>query len=130
MSGGNPRRARVSQAIKGGLGELIGAEVKDPRVATAGLLSVTHVDLNSDMSVATVYVSFVGGPEGSGARAIAALDGAAGFLRGPLGRKLGMARSPSLRFRLDESGEFHNKLSEIVRDDQRKASSEDDEGEA
>jgi ribosome-binding factor A len=130
MSGGNPRRARVSQAIKANLGELISAEVKDPRVSAAGLLSVTNVDLNSDMSVATVYVSFVGGPDGSGAKAIAALDGAAGFLRGPMGRKLGMARSPSLRFRLDESAEFRSKLTDIIRDDQRRGDIDSDDGDA
>jgi len=129
MSGGNPRRPRVSQSIKENLADLIRLEVSDPRVEKAGLASVTNVDLNSDMSVATVYVSFVGGKEGSGARAIEALDGAASYLRGPLGKRLGMAKIPKLRFRLDESAVFGAKLTDIVRDDQERAGGRDDEGE-
>ena len=120
MTGGSPRRVRVAQSIRHSLVELIEREVSDPRVAKAGLLSVTKVEMNRDMSVAMVYISFVGGPEGSAAKAIAALQGAAGFLRGPLGRHLGMAKVPTLRFNHDQSVEFQAKVTEIVRDDERR----------
>jgi len=121
MSAGNPRRVRVAHAIRESLVELIDREVSDPRVKSAGLLSITQVELNKDMSVARVYVSFVGASDANAKRAVAALDGAAGFLRGPMGRHLGMAKVPSLRFVYDQSGEFQARMSEIVRDDQRRA---------
>jgi len=131
MSSGNPRRARVAHAIRESLAELIDREVSDPRVKSAGLLSITQVERNRDMSVARIYVSFVGGSDADAKRAVAALDGAAGFLRGPMGRHLGMAKIPSLRFVYDQSGEFQARVSEIVRDDQRRADeAEADEGSA
>lgn len=127
MSAGNPRRPRVAKAIRDVLSELVAREVHDPRVHKAGLLSVNHVELNRDMSVAYVYVAFLGADDKDSAAAIQALQGASGFLRGPLGRALQLQRTPELRFFQDESSEFGVRLSEIVRSDQaRKA---DDDGE-
>jgi ribosome-binding factor A len=110
------------------LSSLISREVHDPRVQQAGLVSVNHVELNRDMSVAHVYVAFLGASEEAGERATEALQHAAGFLRGPLGRELRLQRAPELRFVHDQSGEFGVRLSQVVREDQaRRDESEGDE---
>jgi len=128
MSGSEkPRRERLSQAIVQGLADLIPKAISDPRISAAGLLCVNHADLNADLSIATVYVAFVGADEKTGKRAVEALDGAAGHLRGPLGRHLGTARAPALRFRYDQSADFQARVSELVRDDEARHV-EDDEG--
>jgi ribosome-binding factor A len=106
---------------------MITQDLADPRVKEAGIVTVTNVELNSDMSVAWVYVSIAGASERKAKAAIAGLEAAAGHLRGPLGRRMHLARTPSLRFRLDDSGEFRAKLSEIVRDDEARGNSGDDE---
>jgi len=55
------------------------------------------------------------------AKAMAGLKTAAGFLRGPLARRLHLGRPPELRFHHDRSSEVSLQLSQIVREDQAKA---------
>ena len=117
MSG---RKARVEQGLRDVLAELIAREVKDPRVARAGLVSVTRVECNADLSVAHVYVSIYGDDEAA-ARALAGLAKAAGFLRGPTGRRLNLSRPPELRFHHDATPEVALHLAEIVREDEARA---------
>ncbi len=77
------RKARVEHALRDTLTEMIAAEVKDPRVRGATLLTLTRIEVNVDMSVANVYVSVVGGDAAADA-AVAGLVEAAGLLRGPV----------------------------------------------
>jgi ribosome-binding factor A len=125
MSG---RRLRVEQAMRDALAEMIDREVKDPRVRGAGLVTVQRVELNADLSVARIYVSIYGDAT-TGKRAIAGLVAAAGFLRGPLARRLSLQRPPELRFVRDESPEVVLKLADIVRDDQARAAASGRDGE-
>jgi ribosome-binding factor A len=52
---------------------------------------------------------------------IAGLAKAAGFLRGPVGRALGLSRPPELRFFHDDRIDISEKLGAIVREDEAKA---------
>lgn len=118
--GGSARKTRVEHGIRDVLTELIAADVKDPRVHAPELLTISRVELNVDLSVARCYVSIVG----EDAVADAALEGlkkAAGFLRGPLGRRLGLQRAPELRFLIDPSIDMSEKLASIVREDEERA---------
>src|SRR4051812_1581422 len=99
---------------------MIAADVRDPRVHAPTMLTVAKVELNVDLSVARCYVSIVG----DDATQEAALDGlnkAAGFLRGPLGRRLGLQHAPELRFLSDPSIDMSEKLAGILREDEEKA---------
>lgn len=122
MSGGNPRRPRVAQAIREALGNIISTELTDPRLGKAGFVSINHVELNKDMSVAQVFVGFYGGEDKAAEAAVKVLNRAAGRLRGPLGRTLRLQRAPELRFVHDQSGEFGVRLSQIIRDDELRSS--------
>ena len=115
------RKPRVSRAIRENLSALIASEISDPRVREAGLVTINNVELNSDLSIATVYVSFYGAEEAVARRAAEALDSAGGRLRGPLSRRMNMARSPELRFVHDTSPEFNQRLASIVRADEERA---------
>jgi ribosome-binding factor A len=117
MSGGD-RKARVQEAIRETLSEMIQRDVKDPRVAGPGLVSITRVELNVDLSVARVYVSVFGqDPE----KTIVGLTAAAGFLRGPVGRHLRLQKPPELRFFHDDSAVVGQQLTEIIREDEARA---------
>lgn len=114
------RKARVEHGIRDAVQEMIAADVRDPRVHAPTMLTVAKVELNVDMSVANCYVSIVA----DDATADAALEGlkkAAGFLRGPIGRRLGLQRAPELRFMVDPSVDMSEKLARIVREDEEKA---------
>ena len=114
------RKSRVEHALRDTLTEMIAAEVKDPRVRNATLLTLTRVEVNVDMSVANVYVSVVGS-DASADAAVAGLVKAAGFLRGPVGRRLHLQRPPELRFVRDISIDIGAQLAAIVRDDEDRA---------
>jgi len=114
------RKARVEHALRDVLTELIASEVKDPRVRAATLVTVTKVELNVDLAVASVYVSVVG-EDAVADGVIAGLAKAAGFLRGPAARRLGLQRAPELRFQLDRSIDMNEKLAAILREDEEKA---------
>lgn len=113
------RKARVEHALRDVLTELL-ADVKDPRVRAATLLTITKVEMNVDMAVANVYVSVIG-DDATRDGVIEGLGKAAGFLRGPAARTLSLQRAPELRFFHDVSVDIGEKLSAIVREDEAKA---------
>jgi ribosome-binding factor A len=120
VTAGAQRKARLEHAIRERLQEMIAADVRDPRVRAATMLTVTRVELNVDNSVARVYVSVVG-DDATVDGVMTGLGKAAGFLRGPLGRDLGVQRPPELRFLHDATIDMSEKLAAIVRDDEAKA---------
>ena len=117
---GSARKERVAHTIREALTEMIAADVKDPRVHAPTMLTIARVELNIDMSVARCYVSIVGDDATSDA-AIEGLAKAASFLRGPLGRRVGLQRAPELRFIADPTIDMSEKLAAIVREDEERA---------
>jgi ribosome-binding factor A len=103
-----PRARRVAQQIQQALSELIRREVRDPRL---GMVTLTEVRMSSDLGYATVYYSVLGADPQV---AQEVLDSAAGMLRGPLGRALGIRHSPELRFVQDELIESGARLSALI----------------
>ncbi len=96
---GSGRLQRIESQMQRVLAELIPREVKDPRV---GPVTITQVALAPDLSVAQVYfVPF--GAAGKYPDALAGLGAAAGFLRGEVGRRVGMRHAPRLAFVFDDS---------------------------
>jgi ribosome-binding factor A len=114
------RKQRVEHGLRDVLTEMIAREVKDPRVRAATLITVTKVELNVDLSVATVYISIIG-DDATADGVLAGLSKAAGFLRGPVGRRLNLQHAPELRFLQDASIDMSEKLAAIIRDDEERA---------
>lgn len=88
------RLERLSEAMREELSELIGYEMGDPRVNGVG---ITGVLMSADGRHAVVRVS-VDGEAGDPGRALLALDGARGYLRRELARRLELHHLPELRF--------------------------------
>lgn len=91
------RGERLAEEIRRELADILGSRVRDPRL---GLATVTRVEVSSDGSHARVSVSFLG-DEAADASGLRALDSAAAFIRGELGRRLEVRRVPELAFRAD-----------------------------
>ena len=112
-----PRNRRVGEQIQRSLSELIRREVKDPRL---GPVTLTHVEVATDLAYAKVFYSVLGGARDP-ALAQEILNSAAGFLRGPLGRSLGLRHSPELRFVADDliekGAKLHALITQAVRSD-------------
>lgn len=105
------RIGRISEDLKR---ELIASlqHVKDPRVHQ-GLVSIVRVDVTSDLSYATVYVSSLQGLD-SAKEAVAGLKSAEGFIKRELGKKLQIRRIPALIFKATDSIEYGAHISSIL----------------
>lgn len=80
-----------------------------------GPLSVTGVDVTSDLWVARVYVQPLGTPD-ERKKTLDGLIRAAPFLRATLSRTLHIRRMPELRFAADESVEAGQRIEAILKD--------------
>ena len=94
------RMARVNEELQRELAALI-PTVKDPRVAEAGMISVTGVDAAADLKQAKVYVSVL--DKSKEKDALKGLKSAAGWLRREVGRALTLRATPELFFIADAS---------------------------
>jgi len=92
------------------LAELIPREVKDPRV---GPVTVTQVALAPDLSHAQIYIVPFGKP-GRHPEALEGLAAAAGFLRGEVGRRVGLRHAPRLVFVQDDSFDRAAELTALI----------------
>jgi ribosome-binding factor A len=105
------RIAKVNDAIRREISDLLVREVKDPRLG--GLLSVTEVVTSADLRYAKVYVSVMGSEE-ERKQVDEGLAAAAGFLRRGLGERLKIRYIPELSFFRDDSIERGSRLLKLI----------------
>ena len=104
------RSRRIESEIQRVLAALIAREVKDPRV---GNVTITGVKLAPDMGVAKVFYSpFVSTHPQEEVQS--GLTRAAGFLRGEVGRRLGLRHAPRLDFVFDNTAEKAARLTGLI----------------
>lgn len=104
------RQQRIESELQRVIAELVSREVKDPRV---GMITVTAVQAAPDMGSARVlFVPF--GDRHSPEEVQVGLTRAAGFLRGEVGRRLGLRHAPRLDFVFDESIARADRLTRLI----------------
>ena len=91
------RFARVAEAIREEVSELISYEMTDPRVAD---VQVTEVLFSPDLRKARIRLNMLDPAAEAGA--LAALDGAKGYLRKQLALNLQLRAVPDLSFESDK----------------------------
>ena len=97
----NNRRAdRVGAAIREEIATFLAGSAKDPRIV--GFVTVTGVDLTSDLRHAKVFVSVMGS-EAEKQSTFEGLESTASHLRSRVGRALQLRVAPEIQFRQDES---------------------------
>ncbi len=108
----NPRRReRLSALIEEILSELIGRQMRDPRVAS--MTSITGVEVTKDGSIARVRISVMGTEEEKQST-MRALERATGFLRSRLGEEMTIRHVPELQFVLDRSIERGDRVLALI----------------
>jgi ribosome-binding factor A len=93
------RSQRVGELLMHELGQLLVEGLRDPRI---GFTTVTEVRVTPDLKQARVYISVYGSAEEQ-QRTLKALQAAASYLRGELGRRLELRYTPALSFVVDDS---------------------------
>jgi ribosome-binding factor A len=104
------RSRRIESEIQRLLAALIAREVKDPRV---GNVTITAVKVAADMGAARIYFTPFASRQSS-EQVRTGLTHAASFLRGELGRRLGLRHAPRLEFVVDESVEGAARLTSLI----------------
>ena len=94
------RIGRINEEIQREMSSLI-RTVKDPRVADAGMVSVTAVETTQDLKYCKIFVSVL--DKTYSAQALKGLKSASGYLRRELGRALNLRNTPELSFVRDDS---------------------------
>jgi ribosome-binding factor A len=110
VAGNNSRAQRIEQQMLRTLAQLVAREVKDPRV---GNVTITAAVLSADGGSAKIYFLPFGGkhtPE----EVARGLQSASGFLRGEVGRQLGLRHAPKLEFLHDEGVERAHQLTDLI----------------
>jgi ribosome-binding factor A len=105
------RTARVSEAVREEISELIGFELDDPRLVD---VTVTDVRVSPDGHDATIRVA-LGGGERQHRQSLAALDHAKGYLRRELAIRLELRHVPDLHFEHDQHPDVDSRVDVLLK---------------
>ena len=94
-----PRTRRVGEQVQRELAGLVHEEIKDPRL---GMVSISGVEVSSDLAHAKVFISVLG-DDAAVTASLRVLNNAAGFLRRKLGARMRLRVVPRVRFFHDRS---------------------------
>ena len=106
------RPSRVGEQIREDLTELLARQVHDPGI---GFLTITRVQVTSDLQSARVYYTTLGDAQAR-KQTSRALGRATPFLRRHLGSRLRLRRIPELQFFYDENIERLDRVERILHD--------------
>lgn len=104
------RSDRVAQAIKKEVSLILHEELKDPRL---GFVTVTRVDLTSDLRLAKIFFSVLGKDEDY-RRTKKALASALGFIRKLVAERINLRFAPEIIFKEDRSAEYSIRIQELL----------------
>ena len=112
------RQGRMGEEIRKIISDLLFKGLKDPRLSA--MISITAVEVTSDGSYATVYLSVLGMNSDSEKAAaqqqdtLDALNSAKGFIRKEIGRQIKLRHVPDLIFKIDKSLEYGRHIDELI----------------
>lgn len=106
------RMARVSEQIKREVSQMLVNGIKDDRIGT-GIVSVTDVDVSGDLQHAKIFVSIYGSDEAK-IETMAGLKSATSFVRGELGRRVRLRRTPEIIFVEDQGLERGDNVLNLI----------------
>lgn len=112
------RLKRLADQIQRDLADLIRMELKDPRIT--GMITISAIKVSPDLGYADIYVTVMDQVlhddmnESAHRETLDILNGASGFLRAELGRRLKTRVTPRLRFHYDTLTARGNQLNELI----------------
>lgn len=120
------RAHRVGDQIHKEISALLIKGLKDPRI---GFVTITAVEVNSDMSLARVYFSAMGS-DAEVKNSEKGLKSSASYLRRELAKRMRLRFVPELVFELDRSLAYGNHIETLLRQIQTEhTDDQDDSGE-
>jgi len=105
------RSERINALLRDEISHVLLEDLKDPRISS--LVSVTRVDVSSDLGFAKVYVSVMG-VESEKRNTMKVLKSAARFVRKSLRNRVSLRALPTISFRLDNSIENDAEILRLI----------------
>jgi ribosome-binding factor A len=118
----NTRVLRIAERIRNEMADLLRRGVADPRLE---MVTVTGVEVDRELAFATIYVTSLDAQERR-QEILRALEGARGFFRTELARRIELRAFPKVRFRWDDSADEGAKIEALLK--QLNATPEDSKG--
>ena len=115
------RTKRIGEEIRKVVSSILIAGIKDYRINS--MVSVTNVDVTTDLKYAYVYVSVLGGDRDA---TLEGLKSASGYVRREVGKAVNLRYTPEIIFKIDDSIEKGVYMSTLIRKVNEKSSSESD----
>ncbi len=114
--GPSQRQLRIGELIRKALAEIfIRIDIRDQDL-TGVVWTVSEVSLSPDAKNALVFVFPLGG--GDPEIAVAALNRHAKFLRGEVTRKVSLKHTPQLKFQIDNSFDYSERIDQVLKSDE------------
>ena len=107
----NHNLSRLTEDVKREISAAL-PEIKDKHIS-GEIVSVSRVEITSDLSYCKVYVSALGGEEKT-ALAVKALEKTAGVFVRRINARIKMRKMPKLLFLPDNSQEYYENISRIL----------------
>ncbi len=114
------RQGRLGEEIRKIISSMLLRDMKDPRLST-GMISVSEVEVTSDGSYATCYVTVLAfGSDAESKKkaeedALEGLRSAKGMFKKEIGKQIKMRHIPELIFKLDTSMEYGRHIDEVIK---------------
>jgi ribosome-binding factor A len=108
------RQLRVGEEMRHALSEILREHHLDDPDLAGKIITVTEVRVSPDLRNATAFVLPLGGSDTD--KTVQALNRAAGYFRGELGRAVKMQFTPTIRFRADETFEEASRIEKLLHD--------------
>lgn len=113
------RQGRLGEEIRKVISEMLLREVKDPRLSN-GLISLSGVEVTSDGSYATCFVTYISTKKGEEAAAeeeeiLEGLRSAKGLFKKEIGKQIKLRHIPELIFKMDHSLDYGRHIEEVIK---------------
>ena len=112
------RQGRLGEEIRRIISQMLLSGIKDPRLS--GMISISAVEVTSDGSYATCYVSILGTGEKGAAtdeekeQVLAVFKSVKGLIKREIGHQIKLRHIPELLFKIDSSMEYGRHIDEII----------------
>ncbi len=109
---GVARQKRVAEAVRAAVAEYLILNLAN---STPGFISVSRVKMSPDLKIANVYFSIYGN-EADVAYSFKTLEKFSGPIRYHVGKEVLLKYVPELRFFIDDSLEYTDKMNRVMKD--------------
>ncbi|MCP9331873.1 30S ribosome-binding factor RbfA [Lentilactobacillus hilgardii] len=105
------RVGRLEQEIQREVNDILLKRVRDPRVQG---VTLTGVEVTGDLQQATIYYSILSDDKAHEETTAKGLEKATGLIRGELGSRLSIYKTPEIKFELDTSVQYGDKIDRLI----------------